>query len=214
MRLRPGAEHARDRSRLRHHLHPQRARAVRPRRSLGVRQLRRQLPRPQRRRRSGATAPTPTCSSTSRADRGSGATSTRGSRARSSSTPTRRSRSSRSRRRSRGTSSSSSGSITCSPSAPTSAPPASPIPVGDFTWHKTWQPVTLDDWRTERAARRPLHDGDDLADRELHRRRRQQGSGVREVHRPAVADVAAASSSPSTGRSSCCASTAGRPSTR
>ncbi|MGE3509187.1 MAG: glycosyltransferase family 1 protein [Vicinamibacterales bacterium] len=26
--------------------------------------------------------------------------------------------------------------------------PASPIPVGDFTWHKTWQPVTLDDWRT------------------------------------------------------------------
>jgi hypothetical protein len=25
---------------------------------------------------------------------------------------------------------------------------ASPIPVGDFTWHKTWQPVTLADWRT------------------------------------------------------------------
>jgi hypothetical protein len=25
--------------------------------------------------------------------------------------------------------------------------PASPIPVGEFTWHKTWQPVTLDDWR-------------------------------------------------------------------
>ena len=24
---------------------------------------------------------------------------------------------------------------------------ASPVPVGDFTWHKTWQPVTLDDWR-------------------------------------------------------------------
>jgi hypothetical protein len=23
----------------------------------------------------------------------------------------------------------------------------SPIPVGDFRWHKTWQPVTLDDWR-------------------------------------------------------------------
>ena len=66
--------------------------------------------------------------------------------------------------------------------------PASPIPVGDFTWHKTWQPVTLDDWRTERAAARSLHDGDDLADRELHRRRRQQGSGVRQVHRPAVAD--------------------------
>jgi hypothetical protein len=24
---------------------------------------------------------------------------------------------------------------------------ACPIPVGDFVWHKTWQPVTLDDWR-------------------------------------------------------------------
>jgi hypothetical protein len=24
---------------------------------------------------------------------------------------------------------------------------ASPVPVGAFTWHKTWQPVTLDDWR-------------------------------------------------------------------
>jgi hypothetical protein len=26
--------------------------------------------------------------------------------------------------------------------------PASPIPVGDFTWHHTWQPVTLPDWHT------------------------------------------------------------------
>jgi hypothetical protein len=26
--------------------------------------------------------------------------------------------------------------------------PASAIPVGDFTWNHTWQPVTLDDWRT------------------------------------------------------------------
>jgi len=25
--------------------------------------------------------------------------------------------------------------------------PASSIPVGDFVWHKTWQPVTIDDWR-------------------------------------------------------------------
>jgi hypothetical protein len=25
--------------------------------------------------------------------------------------------------------------------------PASAIPVGSFTWHKTWQPVTMDDWR-------------------------------------------------------------------
>ena len=29
--------------------------------------------------------------------------------------------------------------------------PASSIPTGDFTWHKTWQPVTLDDWRTDQA---------------------------------------------------------------
>jgi hypothetical protein len=26
--------------------------------------------------------------------------------------------------------------------------PASAIPVGDFHWHHTWQPVTLDDWQT------------------------------------------------------------------
>lgn len=25
---------------------------------------------------------------------------------------------------------------------------ASPVPTGAFTWHKTWQPVTLDDWHT------------------------------------------------------------------
>ena len=42
-----------DRPVLRHQLHPRRARAVRPRRPLGVRQLRRQLPRPQRRATSG-----------------------------------------------------------------------------------------------------------------------------------------------------------------
>ena len=23
------------------------------------------------------------------------------------------------------------------------------MPVGEFTWHKTWQPVTLDQWRTD-----------------------------------------------------------------
>ena len=27
------------------------------------------------------------------------------------------------------------------------------MPTGDFTWHKTWQPVTLDDWRTDAAPR-------------------------------------------------------------
>lgn len=26
---------------------------------------------------------------------------------------------------------------------------ASPVPVGDFVWHKTWQPVTLGDWTTD-----------------------------------------------------------------
>jgi hypothetical protein len=26
--------------------------------------------------------------------------------------------------------------------------PSSPIPTGSFTWHKTWQPITLDDWAT------------------------------------------------------------------
>jgi hypothetical protein len=30
--------------------------------------------------------------------------------------------------------------------------PASPVPTGDFTWHHTWQPITLDDWRTREAA--------------------------------------------------------------
>jgi hypothetical protein len=27
--------------------------------------------------------------------------------------------------------------------------PASPVPVGEFTWHRTWQPVTIADWRTD-----------------------------------------------------------------
>jgi hypothetical protein len=29
----------------------------------------------------------------------------------------------------------------------------SPVPTGAFTWHKTWQPVTMDDWRTAAAPR-------------------------------------------------------------
>ena len=28
--------------------------------------------------------------------------------------------------------------------------PASPIPVGNFVWRKTWQPITLDHWRPDR----------------------------------------------------------------
>ena len=27
---------------------------------------------------------------------------------------------------------------------------ASAVPVGDFLWHKTWQPIVLDEWRTDR----------------------------------------------------------------
>ncbi len=30
---------------------------------------------------------------------------------------------------------------------------ASPIPVGDFRWHHTWQPITVDDWCTSRPPR-------------------------------------------------------------
>jgi hypothetical protein len=29
---------------------------------------------------------------------------------------------------------------------------ASPVPVGEFVWRKTWQPITLDEWRSEREA--------------------------------------------------------------
>ena len=131
-----------------------------------------------------------------------------------SSTPIRRSRSSPSRRPSRGTSSSSSASIACSRSARTSARRRPPIPIGDFTWHKTWQPITLDDWRTDARAARSLHDRDDLADRELHRRRRQQGSGVRQVSSTCRRGRRSPSSWRSTARRRCCASTAGTPSTR
>jgi hypothetical protein len=27
--------------------------------------------------------------------------------------------------------------------------PASPVPTGPFTWHKTWQPITIDQWQTD-----------------------------------------------------------------
>jgi hypothetical protein len=30
--------------------------------------------------------------------------------------------------------------------------PASPVPVGPFAWHKTWQPVTLDAWQADSPA--------------------------------------------------------------
>jgi len=31
--------------------------------------------------------------------------------------------------------------------------PLCPVPVGTFTWHKTWQPITLDEWQTTKAPR-------------------------------------------------------------
>lgn len=31
--------------------------------------------------------------------------------------------------------------------------PACAIPTGAFRWHKTWQPITLDDWRVDRTPR-------------------------------------------------------------
>jgi hypothetical protein len=31
--------------------------------------------------------------------------------------------------------------------------PACPVPTGEFTWRKTWQPITLDDWRTSAPPR-------------------------------------------------------------
>ena len=31
--------------------------------------------------------------------------------------------------------------------------PACPIPVGTFIWHKTWQPITLEDWRSDQVPR-------------------------------------------------------------
>ena len=209
VRLRPGAEHARHRSDLRHDLHPQRARAVRPRRSLVVRELRRQLPRPQRRRgpallrrRRSVHQPVRRLVVLARRVRahpaqgvhrlGSGVHAARDRQGRAvvrrvlpalrSPVHLRREHRHRRRRRSR----------------PARSPGTRP---GSRSRSTTGAPT--------RAPARPLHDGDDLADRELHRRRRQQGSGVRQVHRSAVADAAAASSWRSTARSSCCASTAG-----
>jgi len=34
--------------------------------------------------------------------------------------------------------------------------PASPIPTGAFAWHKTWQPITLDDWLTDGVRGAPV----------------------------------------------------------
>ena len=92
--------------------------------------------------------------------------------------------------------------------------PASPIPVGEFAWRKTWQPVTLDHWRTDRAAGdrfstvmtwqiESFTDVGGNKDQEF----------VKYIDLP-VAHRDSRSSSPSTVRSRCCVRTAGRRSTR
>ena len=161
----------------------------------------------------GATPPTPICSSICRADRGSGATNTRGFHERCSSTPTRRSRSWPSRRPSPGTSSSSAASITCSPSAPTSARPGRPCrratspgtrrgsrsrsttgataaaPGDRFTTVMTWQIESFTDVGGNK-------------DQEFLK-----------YHRPAVTNAAALRAGDQRARRRCCANTAGPPST-
>ena len=200
-------------SRLRHRLHPRRAGAVRPRRPLELRELRRRVSRRLARDGARASAPTPTCSSTCPAAPGSGATSTRAFRARCSSTPIRCSRSSRSpratpwyveffkrlrspvhvRRQHRHA-----GVATC-------RPPASPgTRRGSRSSTELWR-------RRAAAARRPVHHGHDLAHRELHRRGRQQGPRVREVHRPAVAHAAPVRARRQRAAGAAARSTAGRP---
>ena len=89
--------------------------------------------------------------------------------------------------------------------------PASAIPTGAFTWHKTWQPVTLDDWKTatppgDRFTTVMTWQIESFTDVG-----RQQGSGVPQVHRPARPARRNPSSSPSTGPRPCCGSTAGAP---
>ena len=153
MHLRPGAERAHRGSRLRHALHPRRARRRSASATAGASSTTTARTTAPRARRVRASAPTPTSSSTSPAAPGSGATSTRASRARSSSTPIRCSRSSRSPRATPGTWTSSAASITCSPSAPTSARRPRDVPTGGFTWHKTWQPVVTGLWRPRRPPR-------------------------------------------------------------
>ena len=146
--LRPRAEHARHRSRLRHGLHPQRARAVRPRRSLVVRQLRRQLSRPERRGCPPVLRPAPISSSICPAASWFW-----------------RDEYARIPRKVFIDSDPAFTQLAIAKAEPwyvqffeqfdhlftfgaNIGTPASPIPTGAFTWHKTWQPITLDDWLT------------------------------------------------------------------
>jgi len=72
--------------------------------------------------------------------------------------------------------------------------PASAIPTGPFTWHKTWQPITLDDWQPAQVPRDRFTTVMTWQIESFRRCRRQQRRGVREVHRPAVRERRSASS--------------------
>ena len=192
VRLRPGAEHARDRSRPT----APRTSTTRSSRSASATAGRSSTTTAATtagaRRRCGATAPTPICSSTCRADRGSGATSTRA-------IPRKvvhRLRSGVHAARHR------EGRAVVRRVLPAVRSAVhvrgehrhAGLAGADRRLHVAQDVAAGHARRLAHAtvdAARPLHDGDDLADRELHRRRRQQGSGVREVHRSAVAHAAA-----------------------
>ena len=210
MRLRSGAEHARDRPRLRHHLHPQRARAVRARRPLVVRELRRQP----------TTAAAPTRSGATAADADLFINLSGGS-------WFWRDEYARIPRKVFIDSDPAFTQLAIAKAEPWyvefferfdhlftfGANIGTPrLADSDRRLHLAQDLAADHDRRLahERAARRPLHDGDDLADRKLHRRRRQQGPGVREVHRAAVADPAALRARDQRTAAAAARSTAGR----
>ncbi len=91
--------------------------------------------------------------------------------------------------------------------------PASTVPTGAFTWHKTWQPVTIGDWRTDLPAGdrfttvmtwqiESFTDVGGNKDQEF----------VKFIDLPSLKRHSS-SSSPSTDHRSCCANTAGQRST-
>ena len=196
---------------LRHHLHPRRARAVRARRPLGVRQLRRQLPRRRARRgrallrrRRPVHQPVGRIVVLARRVRAHPAqgvhrfrSGVHAARDRQGEAVVRR--------------------VLPALRSPvhvrrrTSAPPASPMPTGEFTWHKTWQPV---DARRLAHRRAPPRDRfTSVMTWQIESFTDVGGNKDQEfvkLHRPAVADARSPSSWRSTVRSSCCASTAGR----
>ena len=191
VRVRPGPEHAGHRSELWNDLHSQRARAVRPRRSVGVRQLRRHLPWPDRRRRAtvrrghrSVHQPLRRILVLARRVRehpaqgvhrfGSGVHAARDRE----------------------------GRAVVRPVLPAVRPPLhlrrqhrhARQPDPDRRLSLAQDVATGDDGRLVHRSdpARSVHDRDDVADRKLHRRRREQRPGVRQVHRAAVTNLPAA----------------------